>query len=462
MKKHKRYSSWYQSSWHWSSYWHDWSWLYSFSYSALDIPQYEIDFYWSYHYDAVKREASKIGIYLYPWRHIAQDLFIYLWKAKIPRVKNADEHKGRIRQHIEEFHNIIKKIEKSLQIIRKETILNTHRTAKVVASIITEIEKSGGISNISSTRLISAMYNALNQAIQEEEQLRKEIGSLLSSGIGDESAFLKFIEDELTRKILQNNIPLKAIEQITQAMKLFDIPSIPIYRRSELSFLPSYADIHMSDELPPLPIEIIKDEILPDYLTKQFLEKTLLTYQRENEKELPNLIFVCDRSGSMDDKLREVRIPKIVMMKAIFFILFKYLFRSGKRAVFIAFDTEAWTLLDTNTKDQLSEQILDILTLRADGGTDITNALLSSYEIWKEMKNAEVVVITDGELNIDEEQFSDKKEFITNLTICIISDKSLDHIEISRTILSNAKKIITDWKMLYEELKTVFIEQTRR
>lgn len=142
-----------------------------------------------------------------------------------------------------------------------------------------------------------------------------------------------------------------------------------------------------------IPAELAKlaiPELHADFM-KRFAEKQLLQYSlRDRESKGKGDFIVCvDLSGSMEGE-REI------WAKAVTLAVAEMAIREKRRFAIIAFDTNVKRVWEFKNKPELQD-IVNFAELGASGGTAYEPPLEKAIEIAREMRNADILFITDSE-----------------------------------------------------------------
>ena len=153
-----------------------------------------------------------------------------------------------------------------------------------------------------------------------------------------------------------------------------------------------------------LPTEkaLLSSEILKPLFIKKYTEKQLLEYEVENNKRkgMGPIIVCLDTSGSMKGK-------QIEWGKALCVAMLEIALKQKRDAHIMMFDTNVynkWTFLKGEAEPN---DIVDIASIKASGGTNFYIPLERSLDIIsnaKDFKKADVTFITDGDCALNEEQ----------------------------------------------------------
>ncbi|MGC9069226.1 MAG: vWA domain-containing protein, partial [Thermoprotei archaeon] len=221
------------------------------------------------------------------------------------------------------------------------------------------------------------------------------------------------------RRIAQNDIIVNLIKiyhrlmREAPSLKRTSSPTLTVGRPLGAKRLQRYEELARI-----LPHEMLDDDIM----TYKIATKNLLV--RETYGSATNYTIYIDKSGSMEEpiKYRETpydikTVPKISFATASALALQQALKKIDAKMTLKFFDTEVHDPI-TNGK----EIIKTLLTIKAGGGTNISNVLEDAVK----HKDDKIVIITDGIDTISEE--SVKKAKSNNLDITIILIKTTNNI----------------------------------
>ncbi|CAH0055110.1 unnamed protein product [Clonostachys solani] len=134
-------------------------------------------------------------------------------------------------------------------------------------------------------------------------------------------------------------------------------------------------------------------EVHPTIPNQRALMATLVPKFNMPVSELPEIVFLCDRSGSMGMKIRNLVVALTTFLKSLPVGVKFNIYSFGSSY------TSLWPRSRKYDQEALEEAVTHINTFRADyGGTEIYSAMDGAFKNAYKDLNLEVFLLTDGEI----------------------------------------------------------------
>jgi len=236
---------------------------------------------------------------------------------------------------------------------------------------------------------------AVSRAVKRASQETKEVNNAIQAfGWGTEKGQLHRVSAEerfrIANALLQSHKLFRLARELGKLKRLLITTRKQKVKRKSTEIY----DVSLGDDVARVvPAELVKlavPELRIDFM-KRFAEKQLLQYSlRDRESKGKGDFVVCvDLSGSM-------RGDREIWAKAVALAMAEIAVREKRNFVIIAFDTRVKGVWEFRGKPKL-EDIVDFAELGPSGGTAYEPPLEKAAETVKEMKNADILFITDSE-----------------------------------------------------------------
>jgi uncharacterized protein with von Willebrand factor type A (vWA) domain len=267
-------------------------------------------------------------------------------------------------------------------------------------------EALGALESVMKERL-SVVVEQMESYMEMLEMMKKMLPS------GDDETFV----EEVFQAYMQNIESMaqllrqrKDLQRIIDLMGKLDVEYGAKQEKAKSFTTTEAYDLGLSKDIRHiLPVELVKlqDPILRLLFFSKVLEGGLLTYQLKGlddpDDPLPKkkgpVIALIDASGSMFGE------PEI-LAKAFILMLAKRMEREGRDIKVILFAASDWKLeIDLADKKRVAKNLLDLMVRHFEGYTDFNSALRVGLENvkGKEWHAADVILFTDGESNLNNE-----------------------------------------------------------
>lgn len=318
---------------------------------------------------------------------------------------NVKEKPQELRKKAKSLVNSIKKLQEKEQLNQKEqNLLNalTSELTKVNKEGKKEVAKSQGFAE----KVDETMSSNIKKASQSAQQNVQDLGETLNSfGWGSESGNPSFkgnlAEKLKVAKDLANNKKLIKIAKIAGRLKLLAAKK---QRQKTKQVKREMTSVETGNDLNRvLPSELIKliiPELQPLFF-KDYTEKSLLQYSMGGKETLGKgpLVICLDSSGSMDGEREE-------WSKGVAIALL-HLANSQKRDCRIVhFDNEVKRTDDFPRGEIDSLKLKECMEYFSGGGTGWEpplNSAISLIESQEKYTKADIVFITDGQCDVEDD-----------------------------------------------------------
>jgi len=430
-------------------YWHDWNYLLrKTGTTSLNVNRADLNLYWNYY-----------RFYFKNWKlssdHLVQDLFLLLYKWTKPELKEAEKVKSeRVKDLIQKMSKVIDKIgNENIEKIRQTTRLNSKATATFIEKFFENLGTNAeGLVNTAPGEIENAMEKALEEAEKILEEYQKYRNRLKEIFGGTEAGLMTFLNEQQIMKLIDNT-------NVKEILDLLDKHyGDEIFTSRKGLEVEGLSGIKFSNEIPPLPSEIVLEEILPDYITLKYTKNELANYEKQKLAEVPALVFIVDESGSMSGL-------KINMAKALFLKLASLCIKNRKPIIYIGFSDVAKTRMKIidysmiHRNNDFGDQFLDVLTAFMCGGTNFKSAIEEAHYQLSNTKlpEYEIVFITDG--GDSGSSWNSTPECLMELKplYLILLDDTYDELANGEHwVLKNMKNYVNNYIDAYNDLKKIF------
>ncbi|MEO2118067.1 MAG: VWA domain-containing protein [Methanocaldococcus sp.] len=237
-------------------------------------------------------------------------------------------------------------------------------------------------------------------------------------GKGDKKLLSPEERIKLVDKILQN----KKIREIVKKLGKLRLLAINEYKSKIKHYSGEIYSTKIGRDLKHLlPKEIanLSDEILYYDFLRRFVDRKLLIYDIQNklEKQKGPIIILLDHSGSMYG-------DREIWGKAVALSIIEIAKRENRVIYYIAFDDGVRFEKKINPKAITFNEIIEIASLYFGGGTNFIMPLNRAISIIKEhetFKNADILLITDGYAEVNENFLKEFKQFKNEHNVKLIS-----------------------------------------
>lgn len=278
-------------------------------------------------------------------------------------------------------------VQQQIQILQqKQTQVQQQQQATQQA-----VGQIGGTINCS-----NAVQSALN-AVQFQDDC------LSGAGWGTEAGWLNPVSMEDRLALSQALIKQPKLLKIMQVAGRFRTLAIKKQRQKTKHAVDEISDIHQSDDLGHLlPTEamLLADPDLEFLFWAKFVERKLFTYELSGmETKGRGPIIVClDISGSMGG-------DKDCWAKGVALALVEIAHREKRNAIVIVFDTEVHQVFEFMKNTFNWQTVVELAGYFTGGGTDFDAPLLCALDYLdreKELKNGDIILVTDGQSDVSE------------------------------------------------------------
>ncbi|ACX71953.1 von Willebrand factor type A [Methanocaldococcus vulcanius M7] len=261
--------------------------------------------------------------------------------------------------------------------------------------------------------------NAMKEVSDEISEIVQGFNAIngLGKGQGDKKRLSSDERIKLADKILSNG----KVRSIVKKLGRLRLLAISEYRSKIKHYSGEIYSIKVGRDLKYLltrEIVNFSDEILYYDFLRRFMDKKLLVYDinEKLDKQKGPIVVLLDHSGSMYGE-REI------WGKAVALSILEIAKREKRDIYYIAFDDGVRFEKRIDPKNITVEEIIEIASLYFGGGTNFILPLNRAMEVIKtsEFKNADILLITDGYAEINDEFLKRFDKFIKENSVRVIS-----------------------------------------
>ncbi|NPA62919.1 MAG: hypothetical protein GXN95_05135 [Methanococci archaeon] len=261
--------------------------------------------------------------------------------------------------------------------------------------------------------------NAMKEVSNEISEIVQGFNAIegIGKGKGDKKRLSPTERIKLADKILSNNKVRSIIKKLGRLRSL----AISEYRSKIKHYSGEIYSIKVGRDLKYLltrEIVNFSDEILYYDFLRRFMDKKLLVYDinEKLDKQKGPIVVLLDHSGSMYGE-REI------WGKAVALSILEIAKREKRDIYYIAFDDGVRFEKRIDPKNITVEEIIEIASLYFGGGTNFILPLNRAMEVIKtsDFKNADILLITDGYAEINDEFLKRFDKFIKENSVRVIS-----------------------------------------
>ena len=238
---------------------------------------------------------------------------------------------------------------------------------------------SSGSNSIDQSKIGNAVSMAFSRAWEEASRAVEAYNELGGLGKGVEPGKLAFIDRRFPNTI-EFNVTIKILGELRKRMPIM----FKKHRETSKRGLPE------GYRLTRNPIYALPREFaLPEEVFLVKMARGFIGWEKKTEGK-GVMILLLDKSGSMDGL-------KMGWAKAVALALAQRAVREKHDYLLIPFDSRTHSVLGVSDVEKIA-------SIRADGGTNITNALVKAIDVARKKgyKTANIIVITDGIDSINE------------------------------------------------------------
>ena len=244
------------------------------------------------------------------------------------------------------------------------------------------------------------------QSIAKDAKAQADAARALSGmGIGSEegSSGTESVPMDLIEKISGDPLMLKILDEIGRMQRAFNTQSMSSVGEGSCDVIGVRPDDKISRLLPSERAKLIRSKHSRLELISRVMEKRAVCWELEGEepREKGDLVLCVDRSGSMSGDL-------MVWARAVAGAMVLMAVKKSRRVALVMFDHEAeGTLIDSPSKLAAG---FECLSLEASGGTNINRALRCAVDMTPELREPDVMIISDGCFRMDDKYAELAKE----------------------------------------------------
>lgn len=276
------------------------------------------------------------------------------------------------------------------------------------------------------TNLVSAarrgtLRSGMTQIAEDAQNKAEAVAALAGMGVGSDNGAdgNEGVPEDLIKMAAQDGMLLKIIKQIGRMQEAYAESGKSKIAQGNCDVVGIRPGDDIGHLLPFERAKLVHSPATRREVIMRILEKQATCWELKGEENRNegDVVLLVDRSGSMGG-------DRIIWARALAAVIMSLAVRDGRRVGLVMFDhTATGELIDKKSK--LADGIR-MLGLPASGGTDIDAALNVAEKILPDLREPDVIVISDGHFYMHDEYVAKVKENDGRLFAIMLGGASID------------------------------------